>query len=788
MMKRLVKIVALVTVVALIAGCAAGRAFRRAENAARLGDWDAAVEHYRTAVQQDPDNASFRIAYERAMLSASLAHLDQARVFEARGQLDEALREYRRASEYDPPNRQLAAKVLDLERQIRDQLEAAKPRPTIQQLRDAARQGAAPPPLFNLNTVVTPLVFNQASLRSILDAIAQSTGINIQYERDFTDRTYSVTLEDVTLEEALQQILSANQLFYKVVNQRTILVIPDNAQKRGQYEDQVIQTFHISHADPAELATVVNTIMRLPGQTLAPPTVVQGGKGSNTITVRATAGVMAIIERLIQSSDTPRAEVVVDVQILEVSRNRAKQFGLDLGSYAISGVFSPEVDPRDADGIRSPPFNANTVSRGISTSDFYLSVPSFIVRFLETDTETKVIAKPQLRGAEGGLLRLNLGEEIPVPSTSFTPLAQGGANFNPLTSFQYRNVGLKVEMTPRVSFEGEITLDLYVENSTLGSGISIAGQEYPTFGSRNVQTRLRLREGESTLLAGLLREDERRQLTGFPGLLHIPVIKQLFSSNDSSIIQTDIVMLLTPRIVRTHELTPSDLAPIYIGTTTNLGLGSTPPLLAPPDAGVPAPGVPGPAPAPPAPGAVIPPAAGAPAPPGTPVPGGVAVLPPGSSPIPGTTTVPAAAVPTPGAAGGQILVSPPSGEFRVGGGPYTVPISVSGAAQLSSITLTVTFNPGTLRVRSVQEGSFMRTGGVAAVFTQQVDATSGRLDIAIVRPGDSTGVAGTGLLAALLLDAIGEGPGNLAVSASASGPGGASVPLQFAPVPLVTVR
>jgi hypothetical protein len=145
-------------------------------------------------------------------------------------------------------------------------------------------------------------------------------------------------------------------------------------------------------------------------------------------------------------------------------------------------------------------------------------------------------------------------------------------------------------------------------------------------------------------------------------------------------------------------------------------------------------------------------------------------------------------VPTPGAAGGQILVSAPSAEFRIGGGPYTVPISVSGASQLSSITLTVTFNPGTVRIRSVQEGSFMRTGGVAAVFTQQVDAASGRIDIAIVRPGDTTGVAGTGLLAALLFDATGEGPANLAVSASATGPGGAPVPLQFAPVQLINVR
>lgn len=799
MTHRYAKLVALLVVVALVAGCAAGRAFRRGESAARLGDWDAAVQQYRRAVQEDPDNAVYRIALERAMLTASLAHLDRARVFEARGQLEDALREYRRASEYDPPNRQIASRVLELERRLRDQIEAAQPRTSIQQMREAARQTAAPPPLFALNEIIPALRYTNASVRTILDAIAQSTGINIQYERDFQDRTYSVTLENVTLEEALQQILTANQLFYKVVNQRTILIIPDTAPKRQQYEDQVIQTFHISHADPFELAQVLNTILRLPGGT-APPSVLPV-KGTNTIVVRASAGVMAIIEKVIQTSDKPRAEIVFDVQILEVNRQRTKEFGIDLGSYAINAVFSPEVDPRGSAGIVSPPFNANTISRGISTADFYLAVPSAVVRFLESDSDTRVIAKPQLRGAEGTTLRLNLGEDIPVPSTAFTPLAQGGANFNPLTSFTYRPVGLNVEMTPRVSFDGEVSLDLIVENSTLGPGITIAGQELPTFGTRRVTTRLRLREGEATLLAGLLSEEERRAVTGLPGLIRIPFISQLFASNTSRIVQTDIVMLLTPRIVRTHELTPADVAPIYIGTQTNLVLGGTPPLLAPPDAVPPVPAPAGPpfgvTPLPPAPAAVpppgpaagVPPGAGAPAVPGALTPGGgVAVVPPGSSAIPGTTTVPSAAVTTTAPAGGQVLVSPPSAEFRVGGGPYTVPISISGASQVSSITLTVTFNPAALRIRSVQEGSFMRTGGVAAVFTQQADAASGRLDIAIVRPGDVTGVAGTGLLAAVLFDAIGEGPANLAVSASATGPGGKPVPLQFAPVTPVNVR
>jgi general secretion pathway protein D len=795
-----VRIAVLILVAALVAGCAAGRAFRRGDSAARSGDWDTAVEAYRRAVQADPNSAQYKIALERAMISASLVHLDQARLYEARNMIEDALREYRRASEYDPPNRQIAAKVMELERSLRDQIEAAQPRPSIQTLREQARQ-AGPPPLFNLNTIVQPIRFNQASLRDILNAIGQATGINVTYDSAYQDRTYSVQLADVTLEDALNQVLTANQLFFKVVNQRTIMVIPDNPQKRAQYEEQVVRTFYISNVDPQELAQTLNTVIRIGGQQLPP--VVAPNKTTNTITVRATTAVMAIIERIIEANDKPRAEVIVDVQILEVNRTRTKQFGLDLGDYAIGAVFSPEADPRGGGGgdngatssntLSPRPFNANTITRGVSLSDFYLSVPSAVIRFLESDSETKVIAKPQLRGAEGNQLRLNLGEDVPVPSTTFTPVAQGGANFNPLTSFSYRTVGVIVQMTPRVTYEGDIRLELAVESSTLGSGITIAGQELPSFGSRKVETVLRLREGESSLLAGLLREDQRKLLTGFPTLLRLPGIRQLFSNNDSSASQTDIVMLLTPRIVRTHELSAQDLAPIFIGTQTNLGLNGPPPLIAPVGA---EPAAPAGVPAAPAPAPQPPP--GAAAAPG----GGVPVVPPGSSNIPGTTAVQTAPVsPAPGApppagapvspaaaTGGQVLVSPPSTEFRVGGGPYTVPISIAGASQISSVSLTITYNPAAMRLRTVQEGSFMRAGGVSAAFTPQADTTSGRIDIAIVRTGDVTGVAGTGLLAALLFDTVGPGPANLTITGSAFTPGGAPVGLQFAPVAPVTVR
>ncbi len=434
-------------------------------------------------------------------------------------------------------------------------------------------------------------------------------------------------------------------------------------------------------------------------------------------------------------------------------------------------------------------------------------------------------------------------------------------------------------MTPRVTYEGEIILELSVESSARGQDTNIAGQNLPSFLSRKVVTKLRLRDGESNLLAGLLREDERRSLRGFPGILRLPIVKQLFSANDESIRQSDIVMLLTPRIIRTHELTATDLSPIYVGTQSNMALGGPPPLISvgggeppPPDTGAAAPGPPG-APAPAVPTA--PPPRDLPPTTGTPVttPGAVGVtpmLPPGSSPIPGTIGVPAqptqpppsgvtifqpvepapappaaaapptglfgtpvtptpppagaagapappapgavpapppvpgaTPAPTPGAAAAapaapapagavppaatdvaRVSLSPPS-EMRVGSGPYTVPVSISGASRLTAVTVSITFNPALLRVRSVSEGTFMRQGGATPTFTQQVDPAAGRIDIAIVRPGDQVGASTTGLLAAILLEPVAAGTGTLSISGSGTVAGSGTATLQFAPAGVV---
>lgn len=809
-------LVALVALALFASGCAASKAFREGNGAMRAGDLDQAVAYFRTANQAAPDNPNYQIALQRAMQAASRVHFEKAKEFEAKDQLEAARGEYQLASEYDVSNRQAAAKVTSIDQTIRARIEAARPRPAIEQLRERARAASTEPLLNPTSREPLRMSFRSVGIREILDALGTATGINISYDPTVPQTATTVVLDGVTFEQAMQQIMAVNQLSYKVTSERSMLVFPDNQQKHAQYDEQVVQTFYISHADVAELVQLLNQIVRFPQMGVQP--VLQINKTSNTITVRATSSVVQIIEKIIQQNDKARAEIVVDVEILEVNRNRAKSYGLNLSEYALGGALSPEVAPSGAttstpgtggtagttsgtstppSGLRSPPpFNLNTLSRGFNTSDFYLAVPTALIRALETDTSTKLIAKPQLRGAEGSKLSLNLGDSIPVIQTSYTPIATGGAGVNPLQSYAYKDVGVNIELTPRVTVDGDIILDLILDNSSLGGSVSVAGVSVPSFGQRKLTTRLRLRDGESNLLAGLLREDERKSLSGFPGAVRVPLLKQLFSNNDTSISQTDIVMLLTPHIIRGPDITEADLKPIYIGSQGALGIGGPPPLIG--DA---------PQPVPSAPAATAP--AG-----GLPAPGGTVFPPPGSTPVPGTVFVPTpgpganaaptgapvtqpppqaspgsvpAEVPPPNTTVGsaQIVVTPPATPFRVGGGPYTVPLSVMNAARLSTVTLTLTFDPTLLRVRSVSEGGFMRSGGASATFTQQ--AAAGRVDITVVRSSDAVGATGTGLLGAVLFDAVAPGTAQLSVSGTASGPGGASMGLQFRPA-TVTIQ
>ena len=510
-----------VLVLALLAGgCAAGQAFRKGDAAMRAGNLDEAVAEYRRAAMAAPNNATYKISLQRAMQAASRAHLEKAYQYERENQLEASLGEFKAASEFDPSNRTASAKIAELDRTIRERIDALRPKPPIQGMRERARAASAEPILNPASREPINFHFNNVSLRDIMNAIGAAHGISVSFDREFADRPATVNIEGATLEQALNQIMTMNQLSYKVMGEKSIFIFQDTPPKHAQYDDQVIRTFYLSHADSTEVQQILSTIIRLPGIAVQPA--IAGNKTANTITVRGTTSVVGILEKIIEQNDKPRAEVVVDVEILEVDRNRTKNYGLNLSEYAAGAIFSPETSPSSTttstttgttgstgttstntgtstppSGVRSPaPFNLNTISRGVTTADFYLAVPTAIVRFLESDTNTKIIAKPQLRGAEGTKLTLKLGSSIPVISTSYTPIATGGAGVNPLSSYQYRDVGVNIDMTPTVTLDGDIRLDITLDDSQIGPDTSVGGVIVPSFVQRTLTTRLRLRDGE----------------------------------------------------------------------------------------------------------------------------------------------------------------------------------------------------------------------------------------------------------------------------------------------------
>jgi general secretion pathway protein D len=798
-MRRLTPVSALLLAIALLAGCAAGRAFQRGEERGRVGDWDSAVTYYRQAMQAEPGRPEYRIALERAMLNASRIHFDLARQLEAKDQLDPALQEYRRTVEFDPGNTQAIDKVIMLERVIRDRIEAGRPKPPIVQLRDAARQVSAAPLLNPASRAPLDYKFTAASLRDILTFISTATGINVIYDASFQDRQVTATLTG-SIEQVLNTLLSSNGFFYTVLDDRTIVVALDSAPNRLKYERQVALTIPLSYADATELTTMLTAITRTTTGVTIPPVIIPN-KTNNTITIRATEPVVAVIRELVITNDKPRAEITLDVEILEVSRTRAKELGLNLSQKQIGGVFSPDQAPPGSVGAPSGsagttdgrPFNLNTITQGISTADFYLSVPQAIVKFLASDVNTRFLATTQLRGSEGAQLSLKVGADEPFLATSFSPIAGGGPNVNPVSSYNFRTVGINVQATPRlVTEEGDILIDLIMSNDTLGPTRLVGGQPAPSFPTRSVTTKLRLRDGESHLLAGLLQDDERRAMTGVPGILSVPILKYLFAQSDDIIAQTDIVMLLTPRIIRTHEYSARDLSPIYVGTNQNFGLTGPPPLIAAPQVEETPPGT-TPTPAPPTapPAQMMPPGGPVPSVPQTGAPGQI-TAPPATAPLqppaltaPQSQAAPAVEPPSPTATTltptAQVSITAPTGEVRVGAGPYMVPIYATNVSRAATVTLTVTYNPAILRMRTVQEGSFLRQSGVNVVFTPNSDAATGRIDLAFVRTGDTVGASGSGLLAAFQFDAVGPGTAQVTISGVMANPTGGTIPARFTP-------
>lgn len=793
--RRALQICTILLVVALVAGCATGQAVRNADRAASRGDWDSAVSYYREALGRAPGRADLKLKLDRSVRQAATEHVRRARELEAQEQWSGAMAEYRLAADLEPSNTTAATKAAELDRRIRDQAEAARPRPRVDVLRD---QQSGTIPRLDPRAVVPQMRFTNAAVRDLLRTISELTNINITYDQGLDaplSRPHTIDIQQTPLEEVLNQVLQASQLTFKVVNARTIFVYQDTPTNRQKFEDLYMQTFYLSSAEPAAIVAALQQL--LAGAQIPVPPRFSPNVASNTVTVRATAPVLQVVESFIRANDRALPEVHIEAEILEVDRNFVRQLGLDLNQWAIGMTFSPEVSPSGTTASfppgSPPPFNLNTLSQGVSASDFYGTSPTALIRLLESNTNTKILARPSQRGTAGKQIALTLGDQVPIPTTVFQSAAAGGVANVPTTSVQYTSVGVNLIFTPRVTYQDDIILDqLTLEKSGLGAFIDVGGQSFPTIVSRKAMGAIRLRDGESTLISGLLLDDDRRTIRSLPGLSNLPILRSLFGNSDRKIDQTDIVMIITPRIVRGHNLTSDDVKPLYVGTGQNIGTSSTPPLISPEalngsPAGVGSPAMSiagGPAAQTPAgvglgPGIAssLAPAATAPSPAGEIMP----IRPAPSAPPP--------SAPRPPAGRARLVITMPAtgpdGSLPSGGGPHSMPIQISEASGIASVTLTITYDPAVVRMPTVTQGSFLMQGGVSPSITPEVSPTGGRIEITITRPQTQPGANGSGVLAAISFLAGSAGATDVTVTGIATTTTGQSIPLQAPPARLV---
>lgn len=764
-------------------GCLTGRAMSRGDAAMKRGDWDAAVAHYREAVAENPRAVEAKIAVQRAVREAADAHIARGRKLEAEEQWAGAAAEYRLAVEFEPSNVLALTKALSIERRIRDLAEAARPRTRMEEMQRQA-QAASGIPRLDPRTPLAGVKFNNSSLRDIFNMISMSTGINITYDQGMDStlqRPHTIDTTDEPLENVLNSLMQTFGLTYKVLNQRGIFIYLDNAGNRAKYEDLFQQTFYLSHADVAEVTTTLNQMLTT--TTTGNRPVITQHKTLNSITVRATAPMMGLIENIIKTADKPRAEVLIDVTILEVSRRRLKDLGINLGEYALGLAFHPGSAPASSGTtIAAPPPIPLGGFSGNDRNDVYVSIPTATLKLLESDQRTRLLAKPQLRGRENSQLTLNLGDRIPVPQTTFQPVATGGVPTQPQTSYVYQQIGVNLNMTPKVTYNDEIILDpITVDKSGLGGNLDVAGQSLPTIVNRTASTSMRLRDGESNLLAGLIREEDRELATSLPGISRIPILRSIFGRTNTDTDQSDIVMIVTPHIIRSREITAEDLKPLYVGTQTNLGAGTTPSLISPT------------APPPPPLGAGQPgqpPTGGLAQPPATTTNPAGAATPPSTTRAPGV--VPIEAVGAPGAkpdppSGTRVSVAAPDTGMQMGGPPYTMPVRIEGVSQLGQATVTITYDPKVLKAVSVSQGGFMAQGGITPTFVPKIDEAAGRIDIAIARPASAPGASGSDWLAGVVFQAVGQGASRVNVTAVLMTANGQPIPVQTAPA-TVTVK
>ena len=717
--------------------------YDKGQDAEARQNYEQAFDYFKQAYSLKPKDLRYRTAFERNRFLAASSHVHRGQIMRDAGKLDEARVEFQKGLEIDPSSFIAQQELKRTEQMIREeqnpQPQASAPGATA--LRRRLESALGPVELAPLSNVPLTLKSTEKS-NVIYETVGKLAGINVLFDPDYTPRQVHIELNNVTLEDALEIISFETKTFWRPVTPNTIFVAQDNPAKRKELEQNVIKTFYLSNlSQPTELQDVVNAM-----RTILEVSRIQQLPSQGAIVVRGTPDQVALAQKLVDDLDKAKPEVLIDVAIMQVSRDKAHTLGINPPT-SVSVALQNNVNTTptgsgtgtgtSTTSSSTTGINLNTIAN-LNATDFQVTIPAATATALLSDSNTKIIQNPQIRALDGQKATLKIGDRVPVATGSFQP-GIGGVGINPLvnTQFQYLDVGVNIDITPRVHAGREISLKMVLDVSAVTSHVSIGGIDQPVIGQRKIEHEIRLKDGEVNLLGGMMEDTQTKALSGIPGLASIPILKYLFSQSTSDHSENEIVFVLVPHIIRGPEGPRGNVDMIDVGTANALELrrSSKPASTSTPAA------------------QAMPAAASPAAMPQTPTPQGQA---------------PQNMIPQNQAGGsvGMFLFDPPT-LSQAKGSTFTVNVMVSGGQNVYSVPLELNYDPNQLQVVNVSNGGFLSQDGQAVALVHRDDATAGKLQVTATRPPGAGGVSGQG--AVVTLTFMAKGPGQSALTITRGG-------------------
>src|SRR3984957_11986518 len=733
-------------------GTAADKAkdlYEKGADAQARQDYEKAYEYFKEAYDLKPKDLRYRTAYERNKFLAASSHVHRGQILRDAGKLDDAKTEFEKALAIDASS---FIAQQELRRTLQMIQEAQNPQPQAGstggsgELHKFLSQARGPVELASISNAPITLKLTEKS-SVIYETVGKLAGINVLFDPDYTPKQVRIELNGVTLEEALSIISFETKTFWRPITPNTIFVAQDNPAKRKELEQNLLKTFYLSNlSQPTELQDVVNAM-----RTILEVSRIQQLPSQGAVVVRGTPDQVALAQKLVDDLDKAKPEVLIEVAVMQVSRDKAHTLGINPPtslSVQLQNNLNTTTTPTTTSTTSSTGLSLNQIAN-LNATDFQVTIPQASATALMSDTDTKIIQNPQVRALDGQKASLKIGDRVPVATGSFQP-GIGGVGINPLvnTQFQYLDVGVNIDITPRVHAGREISLKLSMDVSAVDSYVSIGGISQPVIGQRKIENEIRLKDGEVSLLGGMMEDSKTKALTGIPGLASIPILKYLFAQDTSDHSTNEIVFVLIPHIIRGPEISPGGLDMLDVGTANAIQLRSSNSKVVPANSAAPAgAGSPGVGPQ----GAVLP-AAGSPnasvaappmaagAMPAQAIPGQGAMS---RAPLPSHAGVPNQGGQNQAAAGGGFQFDPPT-LSTAKGSTFTVNVMLAGGQNVYSVPVQLSYDPNQLQVLNVSNGGFLSQDGQAVALVHRDDPATGTLQVTATRPPGAGGARGRG--------------------------------------------